>query len=54
LPEKEGGYLILSEFQKENSNEILKSRRYIRIGNNKNIAFPRINSMKKFCFTGII
>jgi beta-galactosidase len=42
LPEKEGGYLILSEFQKENSNEILKSRRYIRIGNQKNMAFPKI------------
>jgi beta-galactosidase len=43
LPKKEGGYLILSEFKNENSSEILKSRRYIRIGNNKNIAFIKVS-----------
>jgi hypothetical protein len=43
LPKKEGGYLILSEFKNENLSEILKSRRYIRIGNNKNIVFPEVS-----------
>jgi hypothetical protein len=42
LPKKEGGYLILSEFQKENSLEIFKSRRYIRIGNNYVMNFPEV------------
>lgn len=32
LPQEKGGYLILSEFQQENSNEVLKSRRYIKVG----------------------
>ena len=32
LPQKEGGYLILSEFEKEGSTEVLKSRRYIKVG----------------------
>jgi hypothetical protein len=42
LPKKKGGYLILSEFQKENSPEIFKSRRYIRIGNNYVMNFPEV------------
>ena len=32
LPKENGGYLILSEFRKNNSDEVLKSRRYIKIG----------------------
>lgn len=32
LPQKSGGYLILSEFVKDNTTEILKSRRYIKVG----------------------
>jgi hypothetical protein len=36
LPQKVGGYLILTEFVKEDSNEILKSRRYIKVGEVKN------------------
>ena len=32
LPQKEGGYLVLSEFVKDGSAEILKSRRYIKVG----------------------
>lgn len=35
LPQKEGGYLILSEFKEDGSNEMSKSRRYIKIGNVK-------------------
>jgi hypothetical protein len=32
LPQTKGGYLILSEFVKDGSTEILKSRRYIKVG----------------------
>ena len=32
LPQQNGGYLILSEFVKDGSTEILKSRRYIKVG----------------------
>jgi hypothetical protein len=32
LPQQHGGYLILSEFVKDGSAEILKSRRYIKVG----------------------
>jgi hypothetical protein len=32
LPQQKGGYLILSEFKKDGSTEILKSRRYIKVG----------------------
>jgi hypothetical protein len=32
LPQKAGGYLILSEFVKDGSDEVLKSRRYIKVG----------------------
>ncbi len=32
LPQQTGGYLILSEFVKNGSSEILKSRRYIKVG----------------------
>ncbi len=32
LPQENGGYLILSEFVKDGSDEVLKSRRYIKIG----------------------
>jgi len=39
LPQKEGGYLILTEFVKNGSDEILKSRRYIKVGEGKNVYF---------------
>lgn len=32
LPQQTGGYLILAEFEKDGSAEILKSRRYIKVG----------------------
>jgi hypothetical protein len=32
LPQTKGGYLILLEFITDSSSEILKSRRYIKIG----------------------
>ncbi|MCF6332171.1 MAG: hypothetical protein L3J11_02715 [Draconibacterium sp.] len=32
LPQNEGGYLVLSEFEKDGSSEVLKSRRYIKVG----------------------
>jgi beta-galactosidase len=32
LPQKEGGYLILSEFVIDGSNEVYKSRRYVKVG----------------------
>jgi hypothetical protein len=39
LPTKNGGYLILSEFVKDGSTEILKSRRYIKVGEVGKTAF---------------
>ncbi len=39
LPQQEGGYLILSEFKKDGSQEILKSRRYIKVGEIENPEF---------------
>jgi hypothetical protein len=39
LPQNKGGYLILSEFVKDNSTEILKSRRFIRVGEVGKTAF---------------
>jgi len=39
LPQKEGGYLILNEFVKNGSDEVLKSRRYIKVGEGKNVDF---------------
>ncbi len=33
LPKEKGGYLILSEFKNQKTNEIMKSRRFIKIGN---------------------
>ncbi len=39
LPQQTGGYLILSEFVKDGSSEILKSRRYIKVGDVKNAKF---------------
>ncbi len=32
LPQQNGGYVLLSEFVKDGSTEILKSRRYIKVG----------------------
>lgn len=43
LPEKEGGYLITSRFYPENSDEFFISRRYIRIGEDKDFQFPSID-----------
>lgn len=39
LPEKNGGYLILSEFRENNSEITHKSRRYIKVGDVKNPEF---------------
>ena len=39
LPQQTGGYLILAEFVKDGSAEILKSRRYIKVGNAGKAAF---------------
>ncbi len=35
LPGKEGGYLVTTEFKQDGETQILKSRRYIQIGNKK-------------------
>jgi hypothetical protein len=32
LPKTAGGYLILAEFSKDGSTEVIKSRRYIKVG----------------------
>ncbi len=42
LPEKEGGYLILSEFNENSSEKIKKSRRYINVGYVKNPEYVNI------------
>jgi hypothetical protein len=39
LPQKQGGYLILSEFEKDETSEVLKSRRYIKVGEVENPEF---------------
>jgi len=39
LPEQTGGYLVLAEFVKEGTAEILKSRRYIKVGEVGTTAF---------------
>ena len=40
LPSKSGGYLIETKFRPSGSNQILKSRRYIKIGNLGQMLFP--------------
>src|SRR5690606_20789495 len=42
LPLKAGGYLIATRYQPAGSTEIFKSRRFIRIGEAKNVPFPEI------------
>ncbi|MFW6289405.1 MAG: glycoside hydrolase family 2 TIM barrel-domain containing protein [Mariniphaga sp.] len=42
LPETPGGYLLLSEFKEEGSEDITKSRRYLRIGNQQPLKFYEI------------
>ena len=42
LPSKPGGYLITTRFKQSGSQNVFKSRRYIRIGDAKEIAFPEI------------
>ncbi len=42
LPQKQGGYLVLAEFVKNGSTEILKSRRYIKVSNVDNPDFWEI------------
>ena len=39
LPDQSGGYLLVSEFTAENSEEKVKSRRYIRVGDLKKDSF---------------
>jgi beta-galactosidase len=43
LPEQEGGYLILSEFRKNGSEEAVISRRFIRSGSEKTSLFPNVS-----------
>lgn len=43
LPRKAGGYLIATRYQPAGSTEIFKSRRFIRIGEAKDVPFPEIN-----------
>ncbi len=43
LPAKSGGYLIETKFRPAGSNQIFRSRRYIRIGNSGKMIFPETN-----------
>lgn len=43
IPESGGGYLIVAEFTENGSHEIIKSRRYIRAGTEREMLFPEIN-----------
>jgi beta-galactosidase/beta-glucuronidase len=40
LPSKSGGYLVETKFRPSGSNLVLKSRRYIKIGNSGQMIFP--------------
>jgi beta-galactosidase/beta-glucuronidase len=42
LPQQYGGYLVLSEFVKDGSTEILKSRRYIKVGEVGKVEFCEV------------
>lgn len=42
LPRSDGGFLVTTRFQPDGGNDILKSRRYIRVGNIKDVLFPEI------------
>jgi len=42
LPQQTGGYLILAEFAKDGSAEILKSRRYIKVGDEGKSVFCEV------------
>ncbi len=42
LPEKEGGYLVTTRFSRTGQDEFYKSRRFIRVGEGENYAFPLI------------
>lgn len=39
FPKLSGGYLLLSEFKKENTEDVLKSRRFLRAGNQNTVDF---------------
>ncbi len=43
LPSKSGGYLVETKFRPSGSNQILKSRRYIKIGDSGQMIFPETN-----------
>ncbi len=42
LPEKEGGYLVTTQYTQTGKDDIYKSRRYIRVGAGQDYAFPEI------------
>lgn len=42
LPSDPGGYLVTTEFTPTGQSDVLKSRRYIRVGNQASIRFPEI------------
>jgi beta-galactosidase len=42
LPKKPGGYLVTTRFYLSGGKDVLKSRRYIRIGDSKDVSFPEI------------
>jgi beta-galactosidase len=42
VPETTGGYLLLSEFEPEGSTKIYKSRRYIRVGDERKLKFCEV------------
>ncbi len=46
LPQQNGGYLILTEFVKNGSAEILKSRRFIKVGEIPKYDYPEIQPLK--------
>ncbi len=42
LPEKAGGYLLITQYRPENSAPVLKSRRYIKVGNGHDFRYCSI------------
>ncbi|HOB83958.1 MAG TPA: glycoside hydrolase family 2 TIM barrel-domain containing protein [Bacteroidales bacterium] len=42
LPSRNGGYLIVTEFQPSGGQQIFRSRRYIRIGDSEQYSFPAV------------
>jgi hypothetical protein len=42
LPSKKGGYLVKTEFFREGTNEVMMSRRYIRVGEDAVVNYPMV------------